>query len=144
MAGDDLVVTALFLGVRSSSLTAKDDQPAPIGRRHSSTGGDAVQSVLIRAANYAVACGSAKAGPVGFRLDCCWRRRGCRRLVPALGKEPLLGSLRPPPREIVIKVGCKATSPDERPHSAGDQNGRNHDYRSAACDSQTNDRKLAN
>ena len=29
-------------------MTAKDDQPGPIGRRHSSTGGDAAQSVLIR------------------------------------------------------------------------------------------------
>src|ERR1019366_3941530 len=28
--------------------TAKDDQPGPTGRRHSATGGDAVQSVLIR------------------------------------------------------------------------------------------------
>src|SRR5258708_39806637 len=28
--------------------TAKEDQPGPIGRRHSSTGGDAVQSVTIR------------------------------------------------------------------------------------------------
>src|SRR5947207_13057480 len=28
--------------------TAKDDQPGPIGRRHSSTGGDAAQSVAIR------------------------------------------------------------------------------------------------
>ena len=29
--------------------TAKDDQPGPIGRRHSSTGGDADQSVAMRA-----------------------------------------------------------------------------------------------
>src|SRR5215469_6277948 len=28
--------------------TAKDDQPGPTGRRHSATGGEAVQSVLIR------------------------------------------------------------------------------------------------
>src|ERR1039457_7725440 len=28
--------------------TAKDDQPGPTGRRHRATGGDAVQSVLIR------------------------------------------------------------------------------------------------
>src|SRR5450755_1169987 len=28
--------------------TAKDDQPGPISRRHSSTGGDAAQSVTIR------------------------------------------------------------------------------------------------
>src|SRR5712671_5812965 len=31
-----------------SRWTAKDDQPGPIGRRHSSTGGDAVQSLTIR------------------------------------------------------------------------------------------------
>src|SRR5258707_15888630 len=31
-----------------SPWTAKDDHPGPIGRRHSSTGGDAVQSVTIR------------------------------------------------------------------------------------------------
>src|SRR5262245_44516946 len=30
-----------------SPSTAKDDQPGPIGRRHSSTGGDAAQSVAI-------------------------------------------------------------------------------------------------
>src|SRR5258708_6986016 len=31
-----------------SSWTAKDDHPGPIGRRHSSTSGDAAQSVTIR------------------------------------------------------------------------------------------------
>src|SRR3990172_445202 len=31
-----------------SPATAKDDQPGPIGRRHSSTGGDSAQSVAIR------------------------------------------------------------------------------------------------
>src|SRR3989442_3310755 len=31
-----------------SPWTAKDDQPGPTGRRHIATGGDVVQSVLIR------------------------------------------------------------------------------------------------
>ena len=45
---DDLVVAALLLRVDESPSTANDDQPGPIGRRHSSTGGDVDQSVSIR------------------------------------------------------------------------------------------------
>ena len=79
VAGDDLVVTALLLGVERSPRTAKDDQPGPIGRRHSSTGGDCGPVGLDpHAANDAVALGSAKAGPLGSSRRCAESRRfGC-------------------------------------------------------------------
>src|SRR5262245_42274452 len=52
----------------SSSSTANDDQPGPIGWRHSFTGGDAVQSVLIRTA-WTTASRSAPRKP-GHRALC--------------------------------------------------------------------------
>ena len=43
-----------------------------------------------------------------------------------LGQEPFLGSLRPPPMQVVIEGAGEAAGPDERPHSTREQDGRDH------------------
>ena len=53
-------------------------------------------------------------------------RRERRRLVAGLGQEPFLGSLRPPPGEVVMEVAGDAAGPEERPPSAREQDGRDH------------------
>ena len=103
VAGDDLVVAALLLGVEEVAADregrpARSDRPAPQldRRRRGPVGLDP------HAANDAVALGSAKAGPVGFCLRggrsrdvlAAGRRRGCGRLVAGSCRERLLGSLR--------------------------------------------------
>ena len=85
VAGDDLVVAALLLGVEEVAADregrpARSDRPAPQldRRRRGPVGLDP------HAANDAVAIGSAKAGPVGSRLaaarggECRGRRRSWR------------------------------------------------------------------
>ena len=81
VAGDDLVVAALLLRVEQSPLTAKDDQPGPIGRRHICDRRRRRPVGLDpHAADDAVAIGSAKARPLGG-FHCCrpcdrdWFRR---------------------------------------------------------------------
>jgi hypothetical protein len=73
--------------------TAKDDQPGPIGRRHSCDRRRRSPVGLDpHAGDDVVAMGSAKAGPVGSRLPSCGSRRECRRLTAGSGHQPFLGS----------------------------------------------------
>ena len=95
VTGDDLVVAALLLGVEQVAADregrpARSDRPAPQldRRRRRPVGLDP------RAADDAVAPGSAKAGPVGSRRRCCRRGRGCDGLAAGSGLEPCLGSRR--------------------------------------------------
>src|SRR5882724_5333299 len=101
VAGDDLVLTALLLGVEKVSAhrerrPARSDRPAPqLDRwRRSPVRPDS------HAANDAVALGSAKTGPVRIFVRCCRSRRKCRWFVAGLGQEPFLGSLGPSPVQI--------------------------------------------
>ncbi len=88
VAGDDLVVTALLLGVEEVAADrerrpARSDRPAPqLDRRRLRPVG-----LDPHAANDAVAIGSAKAGPVGS----CLR---CRNRQPAFQVSPRLSDLR--------------------------------------------------
>ena len=74
----------------------REGRPArPIGRRHSSTGGDCGPVGLDpHAANDAVASRSAKAGPVGVPLLAFRVGRACRRLVGRWSRHALAGRLR--------------------------------------------------
>ncbi len=61
-------------------------------------------------------------------------RKRCRRcrnegLVGRRGQEPLLGSRRPPPGEVVLEIAGEAVGPDQRPPQAGEQ--EDHDHRRA-------------
>src|SRR5207245_11668043 len=76
VAGHDLIVTALLLGVEEVAADregrpARSDRLAPeLDRRRPGP-----VRLDPHAANDAVAIGTAKAGPVGCHLRCCWSRR---------------------------------------------------------------------
>jgi hypothetical protein len=112
VAGDNLVATALFLGVEEVAADregrpARSDRPPPqLDRRRQRPVG-----LDPHAGDDTVAMGSAKAGPVGCCLRCCRSRRDRRPLVACVGQEPLLGSLRPTPREIRREFASNAIGP---------------------------------
>ena len=177
VAGDDLVVAALLLGVeevaagprrttspvRSAGATARPAATATSRSRSarrercrrarvresrairlaSTRGGlvTAPQRAGLRLARSSASPGGSIFSAAGAAARC---RSRCRRAVvwdrsrqpelPAsplgwlagLGQEPFLGSLRPPPVELRAGLAGDATGPDERPHSAREQDGRDH------------------
>ena len=126
VAGDDLLVSALLLGVEQTAgdgerRPARPDRPAPqLDRRRGGPVGFDPD-----AGDDAVAAGTAKAGPAGARLRRCRGARGRRqRHVAGPGQKPVLGRLRPPPGEVPVSRAGDAGRADQGPAQAGDQDCR--------------------
>ena len=113
-----------------SPRTAKDDQPGPTGRRHSSTGGDVVQSVSIRTPRTT----PSRSGPrkPGQPIRVPWMSALAREpaaaglgAVPSAAVRPrgsfrdALRSLRPAPREGRDVIAADPFGPHQRPSAAG-------------------------